>query len=82
MKGIIQISGKKLTNSLREKIIVACKLLSDSCEVLQSSRKLLHISFKQLPDIISLNNALQSSINLDVCIRTHPFKNIIFVKIL
>lgn len=82
MKGLIQVSGKKLTNALREKIFEACKLLSNSCKILQSNRKLLHISFEQLPDTKSLKKALQSSTNLCVCIRTCPFKNIILVKIL
>lgn len=82
MKGIIQVSGKKLTNTLRNQIFVACESLSRSCKILQSSRKLLHISFKQLPDTISLKNALQSSIDLEVRIKTSPFENIIFVRIL
>lgn len=82
MKGIIQISGPKLTNTLRNKMFVACQSLSSSCEILQSSRKLLYISFKQLPDTLALKNALQSSTNLEVYIDSTPFKNIILVKIL
>mgnify|MGYP000330870214 CR=1 FL=1 len=82
MEGLIQVSGKKLTNTLKNKMFIACESLSSSCEVLQSSRKLLHISCEQLPDTISLKNALQSSTNLEVRINTSPFQNVIFVKIL
>lgn len=82
MEGLIQVSGKKLTNTLKQQIFAACESLSSSCKVLQSSRKLLHISSEQLPDTISLKNALQSSINLEVRINASPFQNIIFVKIL
>lgn len=82
MKGLIQVSGKKLTNTLRNKIFVACESLSRSCKVLQSSRKLLHISAEELPDAIALKNAIQSSTNLEICINTSPFQNVIFVTIL
>lgn len=81
MKGLIQISGKKLTSTLRDSLFASCKMISSSCEVLQSSQKSLHISFEDLPDTKILKNALQSSTTLKINIHKHLFKNIIFVTL-
>ncbi len=81
MKGIIQVSGKKLTTTLRNIIFDTCKSICPSCIVIQESRKFLHISCKELPDVDTLKKALQSSVKFNISVKTEHFANVIFVQI-
>ncbi|HBC84850.1 MAG TPA: hypothetical protein DCZ30_05480 [Clostridiales bacterium] len=82
MKGIIQVSGKKLTTEFRAKIFLVCKSVCPSCRIIQTSRKFMHICCKELPDIETLKKNLQTHVKLTVSVKTEPFANVIFVQIL